>query len=388
MSAHSRESSPASSAAPSGDGDDDERFSSRSSSSESGSGDEGTVTGSAPNKALKEFRIPRKPASGSSDRGGLEKATSLIPPPPSFVAKRCRAKVELGEESKQLFTEFAAGVHMPDVQRPGFFESLPLVDALGATTPHLDPQLRSKHPSSVMVREGWLINQSDLHVNALAMLSIAHQLALQPTDGADIRGYIAVAMRLIATGLHDVSVVRRERALRSHHVHPHSAIPSFESLPLPQEATTLPKSRETVQVLFGSELLAELTGSSSNSDVQKALSKLAESQPRHQNASRQRGGALKRPRSRSPINENRSVHSFESFAISAPSKRACLGNFSEIKSEKAANRLENLIQNWKIISNDPWLLDSIRGYRIDFLSEPPRQHFPPSDRVSQTANAR
>ena len=47
-----------------------------------------------------------------------------------------------------------------------------------------------------------------------------------------------------------------------------------------------------------------------------------------------------------------------------------------------AVRLAHFSQNWAVVSQDPWILDTITGYQIEFLEEPVQYSMPPSPRVS------
>ena len=35
-----------------------------------------------------------------------------------------------------------------------------------------------------------------------------------------------------------------------------------------------------------------------------------------------------------------------------------------------AGRLKSHISTWKVITGDPWVLNTVRGYQVDFLAKP------------------
>ena len=37
---------------------------------------------------------------------------------------------------------------------------------------------------------------------------------------------------------------------------------------------------------------------------------------------------------------------------------------------KSVGRLKHFVKNWKTITHDPWVLKTIMGYKIDFMTEP------------------
>ena len=58
----------------------------------------------------------------------------------------------------------------------------------------------------------------------------------------------------------------------------------------------------------------------------------------------------------------------------------------ELHPQKVAGRLQFFAQNWQIITQDPWVLQTIQGYEIELLSHPSvsghptfeeQQHIPP-----------
>ena len=44
--------------------------------------------------------------------------------------------------------------------------------------------------------------------------------------------------------------------------------------------------------------------------------------------------------------------------------------------EKVAGRLQHHYENWKFITKDRWVLDTIKGYCMDFASEPRQLKWP------------
>ena len=47
-----------------------------------------------------------------------------------------------------------------------------------------------------------------------------------------------------------------------------------------------------------------------------------------------------------------------------------------------AGRLKGHINTWKVITNDPWVLNTVRGYRVDFLSKPQQRVLPHAPQYS------
>ena len=61
---------------------------------------------------------------------------------------------------------------------------------------------------------------------------------------------------------------------------------------------------------------------------------------------------------------------------------ACLGVVPVASDHLPAGRLRDHINTWKVMTKDLWVLDTVRGYRIDFLSEPHQRVIPHTSRYS------
>ena len=42
-----------------------------------------------------------------------------------------------------------------------------------------------------------------------------------------------------------------------------------------------------------------------------------------------------------------------------------------------AGRLAHFLSNWVVVSKDYWVLDTVQGYRLEFLKKPIQPHHPP-----------
>ena len=58
----------------------------------------------------------------------------------------------------------------------------------------------------------------------------------------------------------------------------------------------------------------------------------------------------------------------------------------EADSLPAAGRLKGHTNTWKVRTRDPWVVDTVRGYRIDFLSEPFQRALPHPPQYSKEQN--
>ena len=65
---------------------------------------------------------------------------------------------------------------------------------------------------------------------------------------------------------------------------------------------------------------------------------------------------------------------------------ACLGVIPVTSDHLPAGRLRDHLHTWKVLTKDPWVLNTVRGYQIDFLSEPHQRVKPHTPHYSVEQN--
>ncbi|KHJ91552.1 reverse transcriptase, partial [Oesophagostomum dentatum] len=281
-----------------------------------------------PQSPLENGRIPKR----IDFAGAVKEAPEIA----RIEFKKLRTRVDVDPAILDHFNKCAAGMYAGTEDKLSFFDRLPLVSSGLASPPVLDEGLPKKSFSFLQDTsdEGSLVADAEVLLNAMNLLAIARNEARESRhERADL--YVEQAMEVLAFGVEANVTRRRERFLRSFGVEPFKVVPNFHRFPVeePVHSADLPWN-EVCPALMGTKLTTEIVEKSQCRKLTEALVKEARS-------------------------KRREAHSAKgSFAQLQP-----LGNQS--------GRLALFAKNWAQITDDPWVLEAIQGYRLRFLAERP-----------------
>ncbi|KAK6011055.1 reverse transcriptase [Ostertagia ostertagi] len=307
-----------------------------------------------------DCRIPRKHE--------FRSARDEVPAPPAVPQKTLRVRVSITEQARERFDTLAAGVPLSNAERSSLLRELPLVASLFGEVPAIDEQLPRDSDRAILVREPELRTLHETLLNVLNIVELVRKLGADGQGGtfaAPVIGYFEILDTLVSGSLMDLIVLRRERFLKALGVEPRRAMPSYRRLPL-AGSTMVHRMRQTlIPDLFGKELRDELAAG--DSAITKSLQKL-------------RASAKKRKATPPRQIRNRWAYSYPFLPRSLPlgvsdtildSHGAQGSSEATIKdpymySNRIAGRLADFVKSWEGFSGDPFILESIKGYRIPF----------------------
>ena len=287
----------------------------------------------------------------AANEGGLDPKDA--PAPPTFAKKHTRTRVRLEPPKiQEEFQRLSAGTPCSNAERGSFVEQLSQPAFIGALAPHLDQTMQSNNQKPASVSESRLINLHGGLLDALSALSVSE--AILESDKPELAPeYRRAAREIISFLVHDITVIRRERALLSLNLKPNEVMPSFRSAPLSQRAVRLPGSDSDTHLLFDNALLSQLT-EKGDSDVKKAISRL--SSKRKDDKQPSTSSAYHRPAERKD---------FRCDFVPNPAP-----GFLKLDSDKIAGRLADFAFNWRLLSQSKFVLDAVLGYKIPFICLP------------------
>lgn len=260
------------------------------------------------------------------------------------------------------FAKYGAGLSLCPSNRAALLNSVVTVDHPLARAPVLERSIDPERSTRVSLSEKDLVEWQEFAAAVNTQLAIT-LTCLESGDQLAAQGYLRWAMQLNAHQLHNFTVLRREAVLAAHSEGALKSMPSFRSEPLCVE-----KLEGQSTPLFGARLVAELTDKARSSDIQAALASYGR---RGERSSRKRRHhhVQRTSRQHSPApSPPTSVRSVDRFLAFGPVPVV----------DAIAGRLALFVDNWKCITNDPWVIETIRGYNLVFEKRPGRQRYQPS----------
>ncbi|KAK6043060.1 hypothetical protein COOONC_19435 [Cooperia oncophora] len=321
-----------------------------------------------------DIRIPR--------RDEFRSAKDEVPAPPAVPQKTLRVRVSISEQARQRFDSFAAGMPLSHAERSTLLRELPLVASPLGEVPAIDEQLPRDNDRAILIREPEL---RTLHETLLNVLNIVELIRKLGSDGqgsafaASVIGYIEILDTLVSGSLMDLIILRRERFLKALGVEPRRAMPSYRRLPL-AGSTMVHHVRQTlIPDLFGKELRDELA--SADSAITKSLQKL-----RAQSAKKRKATPPRHSKDRL-VSSDGSISHLSLVSIS-DRESVCKGSAVALSPHtgRIAGRLADFLEAWGTISSDPFILETIKGYRIPFGSTKPCLSLPLCQILATPAN--
>ncbi|KAK6028679.1 reverse transcriptase [Ostertagia ostertagi] len=258
--------------------------------------------------------------------------------------KKLRTRVEIDQKLLDHFNKCAAGVYVGTEDRLSFFDRLPLVSSGLAAPPVLDEGLPRKS-FRIQVDESSLMADAEVLLNALNLMAIARsESRAGRSQRADL--YIEQAMEVLSFGV-EANVIRSRAVEIVHNFHRFPVEEPIRSADLPWN--------EVCPALIGPKLTTEIVEKSQCRKLTEALVKEAKSKRTHSNGKRMKTFSSKKERL-----ENH-------FAIHV-SEQDVPHNELQVR----AGRLALFQKNWARLTRDPWVLETIQGYKLEFGDEKPR----------------
>ncbi|PIO58674.1 reverse transcriptase [Teladorsagia circumcincta] len=295
---------------------------------------------------LEAIRIPKR----IDFAGAVKEAPEIA----RMEYKKLRTRVEIDQKLLDHFNKCAAGVYVGTEDRLSFFDRLPLVSSGLAAPPVLDEGLPRKS-FRIQVDESSLMADAEVLLNALNLMAIARSESWAGrSQRADL--YIEQAMEVLSFGVEANVARRRERFLRSFGVEPLKMVHNFHRFPVeePTRSADLPWN-EVCPALIGPKLTTEIVEKSQCRKLTEALVKEAKSKRTHHNGKRMKTFPAKKER----LGDH--------FTIQM--------NMQEVPHKELvvlAGRLALFQKNWARLTKDPWVLETIQGYRLEFCNETPQ----------------
>uniref|UniRef100_A0A914YL49 Reverse transcriptase domain-containing protein n=1 Tax=Panagrolaimus superbus TaxID=310955 RepID=A0A914YL49_9BILA len=267
------------------------------------------------------------------------KAKDVVVPDDYICSDDARLRCKLTEPEMEKFMSFARGTVTEPKERDKWISALPIVDHISATPPHLQKSLRSGD-LKYLLSEGQAIDMQSSLYAALNLLAISDAQGVEDEDRVNFR---ARCMRVISMLIQQLTTIRRAMAVDSLKIDK-KVIGAFggRSLDL-KEADNPSREGQKVHWLFAKDMEDEL---------------LAEVKKKEKEAEKKKSVSFFIPFGQWDI-ENDLLNSQLSFYVPAPV-------WEEITAPMTAGRLKYFASNWSKITNDTFVLEAIRGYKLPF----------------------
>ena len=275
---------------------------------------------------------------------------------------------------------------MPNTERKALKEQYPLPKVPATRTPQLDPMMKPEASSATKTADKQLAKVQTLLLDSMAPLAsvVESHNRDESFKEKEVIEAVKAAIQLVGNANAHMSHLRRERVVCDIN---RSLLPIIEDDKMFREATPLLFGTEFAKK--GKEMVDQVKA------MRSTISKNAGQRPQFFRGGppRSRGGLQEQIRKgRSPIlplqgkavpDREKPIPTKKELNLCVPlpqrdvGKNILTNQFAQLgivpilaDHLPLAGRLQGLISTWKVITSDLWVVNTVRGYRIDFLSEP------------------
>uniref|UniRef100_A0AC34F4H4 Reverse transcriptase domain-containing protein n=1 Tax=Panagrolaimus sp. ES5 TaxID=591445 RepID=A0AC34F4H4_9BILA len=280
------------------------------------------------------------------------KAKDVVVPDDYVLSNDARERCKLTSVEMEKFMAFARGTVTEPKERDKWISALPVVDHISATPPHLQKCLRNGD-LKYQLSEGQAIDMQSSLYAALNLLAISDAEGVEEGDRVNFR---ARSMRVISMLIQQLTTIRRTMAIDSLKIDK-KVIGAFggRSLDL-KEADNPSREGQKVHWLFAKDMEDEL---------------LAEVKKKEKEMEKKKSVSVFKPFGLWDIDVDL-IDPLSSFSIPDPV-------WEEFCAPMTAGRLKYFATNWSKITNDPFVLQAIKGYKLPFregmIPKQPRNYF-------------
>uniref|UniRef100_A0A914YLL5 Reverse transcriptase domain-containing protein n=1 Tax=Panagrolaimus superbus TaxID=310955 RepID=A0A914YLL5_9BILA len=289
--------------------------------------------------------------------------------PPDLEDSVSKVRVEMTAADLDKFRGFAKGSAPNGRDRDSWMDALPIVNDVASLSPRLDKTLRG-NDMKISLTERQTIGIHDGLFAALNLMTLSNSQNIRGTE-EEVK-YRDRAQRVISLLIQDVTVLRREAALTSIGV-PHAVVPGIRKRTLDLAPEKHPSvDNEFVHNLFSIDMM---------NDINKAIKKkekdskdtrwvvcnpgslLATVTPDSISATPMvKEGKTPLSKAVTQLTQDKEITQKDN------AKNLMLPKFAQIQAPLTAGRLKFFISNWKLITQDRWVLKTIKGYSLPFKS--------------------
>uniref|UniRef100_A0AC35GWB7 Reverse transcriptase domain-containing protein n=1 Tax=Panagrolaimus sp. PS1159 TaxID=55785 RepID=A0AC35GWB7_9BILA len=319
-------------------------------------------------------RRSRSPSPASSvndeEMGNSGKGTVAPAAPPDLEDAVNKVRVDLSSAELTKHRGFAKGCAPNGRDRETWMDSLPIINDVSGAAPRLNKAVRGRD-MKVNLSERQIISMHDDLFAALNLITLANAGNIRGTD-EEVK-YRDRAQRVISLLIQDVTVIRRESALTSIGLS-HATVSGIRKRTLdliPEKHPSV--DNEKIHNLFSADMMDEIGKALKKKEKDKKL------ETRLVTVCSGRKLVTVNPKSKSVttrMEENKRLLSISVTPIAQDpkvmqsdiGKNRALPKFEKIQAPLIAGRLKYYLNNWKIITQDRWVLKTIKGYALPFKS--------------------
>uniref|UniRef100_A0A914XY08 Reverse transcriptase domain-containing protein n=1 Tax=Panagrolaimus superbus TaxID=310955 RepID=A0A914XY08_9BILA len=288
----------------------------------------------------REYRRSSSYASSASTAGTPARdGTDQVPPAPEDLKSEVtREHVNLSDDELVSFRNYARGTGTESRLRETWFGTLPMVNDVAASAPHLDRKLKGKD-MKIIFTENQAIQLHEGLYAALNLLTLSSSSTIRGTEQEVT--YRERTERILSVLIHDITVGRRVAALESLKI-PIGEIPGARRRTLDLKSERHPHlDDKRIHNLFPADMAREIKEAVKEKDSKKAA-----------------------PRS----------EVFSILNVGYPCKlvpketrqftQGIWPKFKIIDAPLEAGRLRYFACNWALITSDSWVLRTVKGYSL------------------------
>uniref|UniRef100_A0A914PJE4 Uncharacterized protein n=1 Tax=Panagrolaimus davidi TaxID=227884 RepID=A0A914PJE4_9BILA len=267
------------------------------------------------------------------------KAKDVAVPEDYVLLEESRERCKLKTPELVKYKGFAKGTVTEPKERDKWINTLPVIDDISATPPYLQKVLR-QGDMKYMMTEGQAIDMHSSLFAALNLLTISDAEGVQQEDRVNFR---ARSMRVISMLIQQLTTIRRAMAIDALKINK-ANIGAFGGRALDlKEADNPSREGQKVHWLFSKDMEDEL---------------LAEIKKKEKEAEKKKLVSFLYPLRQMNINT-------DPYALQLP---PCLHEpvWKELSAPMSAGRLRYFAHNWSLITNDTFVLEAIKGYKLPF----------------------